>query len=155
MARAKFQVLVIPFFIINGEIEYCIFLRRDMDIWQFISGGGENNETYLESAKRESFEEAKIKYNNKYYKLDTCCSISVECFNEEDRKRWGENIFVIPEYTFAVNISEKNLQLSDEHDEYRWLDYKSAKKLLRYDSNVVALSELNSRIERNLLGREL
>ena len=43
--RAPFQVLVIPYKIINNEILYGIFLRSDMKVWQAISGGGEDNET--------------------------------------------------------------------------------------------------------------
>ncbi|HRU21005.1 MAG TPA: NUDIX domain-containing protein [Candidatus Paceibacterota bacterium] len=39
---------------------YAIFKRRDLKFWQRISGGTEGKETPLETAKRESFEEAKL-----------------------------------------------------------------------------------------------
>ena len=42
MARAKYQVLVIPYHIENGNVKYCIFKRNDMKVWQFIAGGGED-----------------------------------------------------------------------------------------------------------------
>lgn len=45
MARAPFQVLIIPYIVDKGEIKYGIFKRSDRDVWQFISGGGEENET--------------------------------------------------------------------------------------------------------------
>ncbi|BCN30912.1 NUDIX hydrolase [Anaeromicropila herbilytica] len=152
MARAKFQVLVIPFIIRDNHIKYGMFLRADMNVWQFIAGGGEDEEIPLEAAKREANEEANIPYDFPYYPLDTCCSISADCFNEEDRQRWGQNCFVVPEYSFAVRVENEELNLSHEHLEYQWLDYDSARKLLKYDSNKVALGELNSRIERSLLG---
>ncbi|MBU5426845.1 NUDIX domain-containing protein [Tissierella pigra] len=154
MPRAKFQVLVIPYVIQDKQIKYCTFLREDMNIWQFIAGGGEDDETPIEAAKREANEEADIAYTTSYYMLDTCCSIPVECFNEVDRQRWGENCFVIPEYSFAVDVNVTDLKLSHEHVQYKWLDYKSAKKLLKYDSNKIALGELNTRIKKGLLGEK-
>lgn len=152
MARARFQVLVIPYRICNNQIQYGLFFRSDMHIWQFIAGGGEDDETPLVAAKREAYEEAGIPYDMPYYPLDTCCSISAECFREEDRKRWGENCFVVPEHTFGVNVQSEAFALSQEHTKYEWMDYASAEKLLRYDSNKVALGELNTRISKGLLG---
>ena len=59
MARAKYQVLVIPYHVEKENIKYCIFKRSDMDAWQFIAGGGENeDETVIDmTAKRELQEE--------------------------------------------------------------------------------------------------
>lgn len=73
--RAPFQVLVIPYKIINNEILYGIFLRSDMKVWQTISGGGEDDESPIEAAKREANEEAGIDYNANYIKLDCTCTI--------------------------------------------------------------------------------
>ena len=42
LARAKYQVLVIPYHIENGNVKYCIFKRNDIKVWQFIAGGGED-----------------------------------------------------------------------------------------------------------------
>lgn len=56
MARAKYQVLVIPYIIKNESIKYAVYHRSDMEIWQFIAGGGEDGETPLQSAKREAYE---------------------------------------------------------------------------------------------------
>ena len=54
MARRKYRVLVIPYFIKGDKIQFCLFRRRDMDIWQFIAGGGEDEDSsVIESAKRE------------------------------------------------------------------------------------------------------
>jgi dATP pyrophosphohydrolase len=152
MARAKFQVLVIPYIIQNSQVKYAMFLRADMKIWQFIAGGGEDDETPIEAAKRESNEEADIDYNMPYYSLDTCCSIPAEIFNNTDRSRWGESCFVIPEFSFAVNVNDENFNLSNEHTKYNWVDYESAMNVLKYDSNKTALYELNERIKKGMLG---
>lgn len=152
MARAKYQVLIIPYIIKDKSIKYAVFHRSDMEAWQFISGGGEDGETPLQSAKREAFEETGIPTDSKFYLLETCCSISTDCFNAY-RKIWGEQCLVIPEHTFAVNISNIELKLSDEHTDYEWLDYETAKQRLRYDSNKVALWELDNKIKMGLLNQ--
>ena len=58
---------------------------------------------------------------------------------------------VIPEYTFAVRIDTTILKLSQEHTEYEWVDYNTALKRLRYDSNKTALWELDSKIKLGTL----
>ena len=65
MARAKYQVLVIPYKKNENDTLYCIFKRSDMDeCWQFVAGGGEaEDKTPLVSAQREAFEEAGISSN--------------------------------------------------------------------------------------------
>lgn len=150
MARAKYQVLVIPYIIQNSIIKYAVFHRSDMQVWQFIAGGGEAGETPLQSAKREASEEAGICSDNHYYSLETCCSISTDCFKAYS-KIWGQECLVIPEYTFAVNMKTDDIILSDEHTNYEWLDYETAKRKLKYDSNKVALWELDNKIKMGLL----
>lgn len=72
------------------------------------------------------------------------------CFKEA-RKIWGENCLVIPEYTFAARMNTTILELSQEHTKYEWVDYKTALKRLRYDSNKTALWELDSKIKLGTL----
>lgn len=147
MSRAKYQVLVLPYSIQDKTIEYCIFKRRDLNIWQFIAGGGEiDDKSILETAKREAFEETGINKENKFVALETQCSISTECFPKA-RLKWGEECLVIPEYSFAVEVTNNDLKISNEHTEYKWVDYQSALMMLKYDSNKVALWELDNKIK--------
>lgn len=151
MPRAKYQVLIIPYCLKNNATYFCVFRRSDMHAWQFIAGGGEDcDDSILESAKRESFEEAGIPAASTYSKLDTCCSIPTNCF-QNARTLWGRDCLVIPEYAFAVKIEHPTLQLSREHTECRWLPYEDAYALLKYDSNRTALWELNQRIHLGML----
>lgn len=145
MSRAKFQVLIIPFRIVeNGVPEFAITKRSDMDAWQFLSGGGEDNETPHQAAKREANEEGGIPYESELLELDSAASVPATCFSAH--KEWGNDVYVVPEYTFGVNIEDKDLILSTEHTERQWLKYKEASKKLRWDSNKIALWELNKRI---------
>lgn len=144
--RAPYQVLIFPFHISEKGIEYAIFHRSDADWWQAISGGGEEGEVVIESAKREAWEEAGISKDSLYIKLDTINSIPAEVF--ADSIYWSKNIYVIPENCYGVEIIDKQLKLSHEHTEYKWMNYDDAISYLKWDGNKVALWELNKRLEK-------
>lgn len=144
--RAPYQVLVFPYHINDNGIEYAIFHRSDADWWQAISGGGEDGETVIESAKREAWEEAGISKDSLFIKLDTVNSIPAEEFN--DNIYWDENVYVIPENCYGVEITDKQLILSHEHTGYRWVSYNDAISYLKWDGNKVALWELNKRLSK-------
>lgn len=149
MARAPFQCLILPYIIENNKIKYGVFKRSDHGFWQFISGGGEDNETPLEAAHRECFEEAQIPKDYPIYQMDSTCSIPAEIFSEEYQKNWGEKYYVITEYTFALPLEKDIIKISHEHSEYKFVDFKEAIELLKHDSNKTALRELRARIKKN------
>lgn len=144
--RAPYNVLILPYFQKDNNLIYCIFKREDMDIWQFVAGGGENEETPLIAAKRESLEEAGISSTLIFQELQSMCYVSLNNFSIEDSKHWG-NIYVIPVYTFGVRLYSLNINISDEHTAYRWCTYEVAMKLLHFDLDKTALYELNERIK--------
>ena len=145
MPRAPFQILVFPFRPTpDGDWEYAIFRRSDLGWWQGIAGGGEDNETPLEAARRECAEEAGIPPASRFIALDTTASIKATWFR--DSHHWGDR-YVIPEHAFGVECQPGfEPALSDEHAECRWLPYEDAEPLLRFDSNRTALWELNLRL---------
>ena len=144
--RIPKQVLIIPYRNVDDKIEYCIFKRKDMNVWQWIAGGAEDfDKNILESAKREFWEETKIK-DVLIQQLELTCKIPV--VNIVKDFIWGEDVFYSEEYAFSVNITNKKIQLSNEHTEYKWVDYNEAKSLLRYDSNKSALWELDIKLKR-------
>ena len=58
---------------------------------------------------------------------------------------------VIPEYSFAVEVVNDDLHLSREHTMFEWVDYSAAMERLRYDSNKVALWELDNKLKLGML----
>ncbi len=145
MVRAPFQVLVMPYRPTQaGDWEFAVFHRSDIACWQGIAGGGEDDETPLEAARREAFEEAGISPDAPFLSLDTTASIRVTCFRES--RGWRADRFVVPEYAFGVLYVTAQLHLSAEHIEVHWLPFADAESLLRFDSNRTALWELNQRI---------
>jgi dATP pyrophosphohydrolase len=151
MTRAPFQVLVLPWrFVAPGDIRYAVFRRRDEgSAWQGIAGGGEDDETPLEAARREAWEEAGIAPGSAFLPLDSLATVPVVHFPAfHDR----DDLFVIPEHSFGVAVTSADLRLSNEHTEAAWLPYAEAHARLRWDSNRNALWELDQRLRR--MGRE-
>ncbi len=146
MARAPFQVLVFPYYRTDADTEYAIFRRTDTGYWQGIAGGGEGEETPLQAAKREAQEEASIPAASRYVALEALSKVSV--VQVAGTLLWGEDVLVIPEYCFGVEVVNRQLALSREHVEYRWVQYDTAVAMLHWDSNKTALWELNHRLLR-------
>lgn len=145
--RAPYQVLILPYCIVDvmhSQIEYALFKRKDMDVWQCIAGGGEIGETPLETAKRETLEEIGIPINDQFIQLDSKATIPVEYV--VGTFLWGNETYVIPEYCFGVDLREEKIIISKEHTEFTWVCFEKAIELLEWDSNKNALWELNKRI---------
>lgn len=146
MARAPFQVLVYPYRRrSNGQIEYALMKRSDEGYWQAIAGGGEDDESPLEAAKRESYEEACIPLTSEFMRLDTVESVRVTEFR--DSYLWGDNVYVIPQYCFGVIAQDIQIVTSHEHTEYKWLSYEEAQQVIKFDGNKTALWELDKRLK--------
>ena len=157
MPRAAFQVLIIPYRIdADGQPRYLLFKRADLDVWQWIAGGGEDGEKPEQAARREAREEADTSEGANLIRLDSIASIPAICF--ADHQLWGNDVHVIPEYSFAVEVKDNEIHLSDEHNECAWLDYEVARDRLEWDSNKIALWELHRRLSARhasrVIGRE-
>ena len=143
--REPYQILSIPYRIVDGTPLFCIFRRADSSYWQFIAGGGENGETPIEAAKRETIEEMGVEPKN--IKQLTCIAyVPAEVVAESRWQHWDKNTYVIPEYSFAFEC-DSDPTLSLEHIEYKWLTYDEARKLLKWDSNKVAMYEIKCILE--------
>jgi dATP pyrophosphohydrolase len=153
MPRAPFNILVVPYRTSDaGAYEYAVLHRPESDMWQFVAGGGEGNETPFLAALREASEEGGIRAERgDWLELDATASIPRTAF---PTARWPETVYVIPEHCFAVKLRD-DLVLSAEHDRCEWLDYESAHTRLTWDSNRVALWELRERLhakKRSVIG---
>jgi dATP pyrophosphohydrolase len=145
MPRAPFQILVYPYRRTHdGQLEYALMKRADQGFWQAIAGGGEDEETPLEAARRETFEEAGIPPTSDFLQLDTVEPVPVTEF--KDSYLWGEDVYVIPQYCFGVATQDIQILISREHSEYKWLTYEKAHQLMKYDGNKTALWELDKRL---------
>ncbi|MFO8006719.1 MAG: NUDIX domain-containing protein [Candidatus Brocadiia bacterium] len=140
--RSPFQVLVVPFRRTASGLEFAVLRRADAGWWQFVAGGGEDDETPREAAAREAEEELGIA--GEVMALDSTATVPKDCF--ADAASWGPDVYVVPEYSFAVDVGASAVTLSDEHAAIRWLPYEQARSVLEWDSNRTALWELNERL---------
>lgn len=144
MSRAPYNSLTIPYRWRNGVLEFAVFYRRGSSMCQFIAGGGEDDETPFDAAQREAREEASIEVSEAdWIKLDAKASIPRTAFPAAP---WPEEVHVITEHSFAVLATGLAIRLSHEHERYQWLQYDQADRALIWDSNRVALFELNRRL---------
>ena len=58
---------------------------------------------------------------------------------------------MLPNYAFAVDCTDIDLELSAEHTEFQWVEYERAHELLRWESNKVAIWELHERLSRGIM----
>ena len=148
MPRAPFNVLVIPYRLRGDRPEYAVFHRRPPGkMWQFIAGGGEDDETPELAARREANKEAGITEESGWIRLDSVASIPRASF---PKAPWPSGIYVIPEYCFAVETKIEELIISDEHDGWGWCRYEQAWEILTWDSNRIALWELSERLRMKM-----
>lgn len=146
MARRPYQVLVILYKRNVSSIEYCIFERESPKHQvQFIAGGGEDDETPIQAAMREVYEESGV-INASFQQLTSICYIPTNIFSENQRQIWGEELYVIPEYSFGAEVKSEAVKISDEHISFEWVSYDEAINQLKWDSNKTALYELNCRL---------
>ena len=116
--RAPFQILAIPYRL-KPNLQYCVLHRSDIDQYQFVAGGGEDDEQPIEAAAREIYEETSVKAGH-----------------------------IVPLTSMAyipANVISK-IVLSSEHNGFEWLTYDEAITRLTWDSNKTALYELNCRL---------
>ena len=148
MARAPLQVLVLPYRRnSHGGCEYAVFHCAGSTLWQFVAGGAEDAEAPLAAAIREAAEEAGIPAGRNWITLDAMATVPRTAF--PSATHWPTNLLVVPEHAFAVAADGLTLTLSHEHTEVRWLPFEEARTLLTWDSNRVALWELNERLTKS------
>jgi len=150
MARAPFQVLIILHKKDGETIKYCIFERKQpYKQIQFVAGGGEDEETPIEAAVRELREETGVT-NTSLLPLKSLCYIPAYIILADHKKIWGEELYVIPEYSFGAEVeATMEISLSDEHIGFSWVTYEEAWTMLKWDSNKTALYELDSILRDN------
>lgn len=147
MARAPYNILVIPYRWGDNGPEFALFHRSAPPMCQFVAGGGEDGESPADAARRETFEETGIAAaDDRWMALDAKASLPRTAFPHAP---WPDSVLVVPEHSFAVDAGGSAIRLSPEHADQAWAPYAEAWDALTWDSNRVALFELNERLNRS------
>lgn len=102
--------------------------------WQPVCGSVENGEELKGAVIREIFEETGITDIKSIIDLNYTFTYS-ETKNCE--------LMDMQDFCFAVEISSiSDIELSDEHEEYKWCSYSEVKEYLKWEHNLIALEKL-------------
>ncbi|MBY9004923.1 MAG: NUDIX pyrophosphatase [Candidatus Lokiarchaeota archaeon] len=149
--RIPIQVLVYPVRKNNEDWEYLMLKRVNNrgGFWQGVTGAPEGDETLIEGAKRELYEETGFN-SVKLIKTDISYIIPME-------DRWIEiypkDTRQIPEYLFFAIVYQPGPPKIDhiEHNDWKWCPYEVAMNLLSWEDNKRALEYVHKLLMEDLI----
>jgi 8-oxo-dGTP pyrophosphatase MutT (NUDIX family) len=118
----------------NNKTLEVLILKRTKNrggFWQAVTGGVHIGESLIDTATREVKEElalsvSNIKYTNFFYSF------------------MGNDNYILHEYVYVVLVnmsSSLKIKISKEHDEYKWVDEKTAISHLKFEDNKNAVKK--------------
>lgn len=150
--RLPIQILIFPFYIEHNVVKY-LLLKRIPDrgaFWQGITGGVIENEDISYAAKRELFEETKIK--EKIIDLNFSYEFPIG-------KQWKilhpQNIVTMTEHVFICKLSKKHVPVLDEneHTEWGYFTFMEVNDKLKWPENKNALKAADEYITKEYLNK--
>lgn len=119
-----------------NEIEY-LLLKYPSGHWDFVKGNIEKGEKDEETIIREAYEETSIndiEIYNGFHEL-----IEYNYYNKK-------NIHKTVSY-YVGETNQKEVKISFEHKDYRWLNYLDAQKLITFKNSKKLLKQANKFIK--------
>jgi 8-oxo-dGTP pyrophosphatase MutT (NUDIX family) len=111
--------------------EQFLVLKSSRGDWNFVKGHREKEETDYETLKREIFEETGI---TSYNIIDYLGKIKYRFMKNGSQIKKEVKFYYAMAYT-------THILLSNEHIDYRWLQYEEAKQLLTFDESKFILKK--------------
>lgn len=147
MIKKKYKIPVSSLIIVHTiDMEILLLHRQDKDgYWQSITGSLEENESPIEAAKRELFEETGIKYQE-FPILNWQFSQEYEIYKHW-RYRYPPSVSSNTEHVFSVELPKKiTVKIAPkEHRDFKWVPIEDAIKMVFSDTNAQALKKLNAK----------
>ena len=143
--RQPVQVLVYPVRNVGGNWEVLLLHRVPrlglVAFWQGVTGGVEEGEEPVDSAKRELAEETGL-VPRVFQQINYSYSFPLQ---DEFRDQYADDVEAIVEYVFVAVVDRcQEPKLSREHDKAQWCSLDRALALLIYPGNIEALKRCQS-----------
>jgi len=106
--------------------KYLLLQRRDSSLWEFPKGHIEDGELHEDTMKREVFEETGIEDCTVLKFVDF---ITFQLIKEEEEVIKNRKI-----YYYTGETIDTNVVISDEHNQFKWLDEKEVLSLLKFNN---------------------
>ncbi|MWP61431.1 dihydroneopterin triphosphate diphosphatase [Gilliamella sp. Pas-s25] len=127
----------------------CLMLQRQDDpcFWQSVTGSMEANESPLDTAIREVFEETGIDIIGQNLKLiDAKHTVEFEIF-PQFRHRYAPEVKINKEHWFYLPLVNEITPMLTEHLAYQWLTIDEATSLTLSPNNSEAIGKIHSLIK--------
>ena len=141
---SKIKVRVVDCYVYNliHDVPEFLILKRNKNkiyehLWQGVAGKIENNEAAWQTAIRELKEETGLD------PLNIFIADHVSRFYETKEDR----VNLIP--VFGIEVDSKDVILSDEHVDFKWVHYTEAKNTLVWNGQKKGLKVVNEMITNN------
>ena len=118
------------------EIQFLV-LKYPSGHWDFVKGNIEEGEEEEETAKRELFEETGI--NNMNIKRGFNQKVEYNYYKKNNK------VHKIVSY-YLAETEQKEVKLSFEHLDYKWVNYDDLMKLITFDNSKDILKKANELI---------
>ena len=118
------------------EIQFLV-LKYPSGHWDFVKGNIEEGEEEEETARRELFEETGI--NNMNIKKGFNQKVEYNYYKKNNK------VHKIVSY-YLAETEQKEVKLSFEHLDYRWVNYDDLMKLITFDNSKDILKKANELI---------
>jgi len=133
------------------EVKFLAIKRSEEDggFWQPVTGTLEEGEHKTDCLIREIKEETSIDLQ------ETDKLIIQDVHSFEWTKNYPDRTQNITEYVYGVFVGAENLKraliLSNEHTDYKWVNFESALELFSKNNNKEALKKLNEHLHANVI----
>ena len=149
--RLPVQVECIIFRRVNDVVEFLLLKRIESrgGFWQPVTGGLEENETVKDAVFRELCEETSLAKKDIIKVFDEVYSFSFE--SEKIAEMTGNKNNIIKEQVYGLEVKTDSKIVIDpkEHNEYKWVSYDEAMKMLKWQNNKDAFVKLKRILNLN------
>ncbi|PIS43056.1 MAG: diadenosine tetraphosphate hydrolase [Candidatus Kerfeldbacteria bacterium CG08_land_8_20_14_0_20_40_16] len=139
---SKFQKIEsVGIVLLNAQNKVLVVFKKMTKVWEFPQGTREENEDLLETLKREVVEETNIKK----FRL-------VKDFRKKTYYRFRRDKEIFDKtVTYFLGITDEEVKLSEEHEQYRWCSFEKANRLFKHENHKEVLKAVIRRLEQPLI----